>query len=142
MAEIKPLALTASKWQRRTSSAAGEYAEGVKNTQKDWARNTADAEGNYEAGIQAGIARKAFGKGVVKAGTESWRTGAIEKGVPRFPAGVAGAQDKYNKGFKPYHEAIANLALPPRGPVGDPGNINRVAVIADTLHQTKLNLKG
>ncbi len=49
---------------------AERYEEGVRNPDKDWAKETLAAEKNYEEGVKNGIARKAFGKGVKKSGTE------------------------------------------------------------------------
>lgn len=142
MAEIKELSDIVSKWQRRAGSAGTEYAEGVKNPKKDWATETAAAEGNYEAGLQKSISRKAFGKGVKKAGTSKWQQNSIEKGPARYAQGVSQAGDAYATGFAPFAQTIANTTLPPRGPKGDPNNIQRVVVIAKALHEKKISLEG
>lgn len=138
MAQIKPLSEASAKWKRRTENAGTEYAEGVANPRSDWATQTKAAEKSYEQGVQAAITRKAFGKGVTKAGTATWQTAALEKGPGRFAQGVAGAEDAYAKGFEPYATVIRNLTLPARGAKGDPGNINRVKVIAEALHKKKI----
>lgn len=142
MAKIKDTARIAAKWKRRAESAGPEYEEGVRNPRADWATQTAAAESNYEQGVQASISRKAFGKGVRKAGTEKWQKNALEKGPSRFATGVALAQDNYETGFAPFQATIASLQLPPRGPKGDPKNIARVAAIAKALHAKKLELAG
>lgn len=142
MAEIKSAGAAADKWGRRTSTAGPEYEEGVRNPRKDWAEQTGKAEKNYEAGVQAAIQRKSFGKGVANTGTSGWQAAALAKGPGRFAQGVSGAIDKYRAGFQPFQETIANLALPARGPKGDPNNINRVSVIASALHKKKIELQG
>jgi hypothetical protein len=142
MAQIKSDQASADKWTRRTQNAGTEYAEGVQNPRSDWASQTKAAEANYEKGVQAAIQRKSFGKGVTKTGTSGWQAAALEKGPSRFAAGVAGATNKYAEGFKPYRETIKNLTLPPRGPKGDPANIQRVAAVAKALHDKKLALEG
>lgn len=142
MAAIKDSASIAAKWKRRASTAAGEYEEGVRNPRKDWATETAKAERAYEEGLANSIARKAFGKGVKKAGTSKWQDAAIEKGPARFTQGVNLAENAFEEGFAPFRATIANTTLPPRGPKGDPKNIRRVEVIAKALHDKKIELEG
>lgn len=138
MPAIKPVGEIAEKWGRVTPARADDYRKGVETPKKDWAGETLAAEGSYEAGVTAAIGNKLFGKGVRKAGTETWRKGATEKGVVRWPSGVSGAVDKYQANFSPFAEEIARIKLPPRRPKGDPANIDRVRVIADALHKKKV----
>lgn len=77
-----------------------------------------------------------------KTGTSGWQTAAIAKGPSRFSEGVNLATDKYEKGFAPYRDVIDKLSLPPRGPKGDPTNIQRVAAVAKALHDEKLAREG
>ena len=130
------------KWGRRTASASAEYEHGVRNPREDWAEKTGKAEANYEKGVQAAIGRKSFGKGVRATGTSGWQAAAIAKGPARFASGVQAGLEAYKSGFEPYRQALENAVLPPRGPKGDPGNINRVAAVAKLLHDTKLKLQG
>ena len=138
MPAIKSLTRIGNRWVDVASNSAGEYEEGVRNPRKSWAKETAAAEDNYNKGVQAAIQRKAFGKGVVKAGDQKWAEGAVNKGVLRWPEGIRIAKPAYEAGFAPYHSVIANTVLPPRGPKGDPKNINRVAVMAKALHDEKI----
>lgn len=142
MAKIKALNTIAAKWTRRAASAGPEYLEGVKNPRADWATETKAAERAYEAGVNAAIGRKAFGKGVSNAGTETWQRNAIEKGPGRFTQGINLSTGDYEAGFAPYRDVIANTQLPARGPKGDPQNIQRVSVLAEALHAKKLSLEG
>jgi hypothetical protein len=138
MANIKTLDASAAKWQRVAQSAGPSYEEGINNPKADYATQAAAAEPNYEKGIQAALARKAYGKGVKRAGTATWKAGALSKGVTRWPQGIAAAGDNYKNGFQPYFNVIKNTTLPARGPKGDPANINRVSVMSKALHDEKV----
>jgi hypothetical protein len=129
---------TAAKWSRRTSSATQEYTEGVQNPRTSWQQATVAAAGSQAAGVQAAIAAKSFEKGVAKAGDQRWQQKAISKGASRFGPGVADAQADYETGFAPYAQVIQSTQLPPRGPKGDPKNIERVRVMASALRARKM----
>jgi hypothetical protein len=142
MAKIKDVSVIAAKWARRSSTAGPEYEEGVRNPRRSWSSATAAAEEAYKRGVTAAITRGAFGKGVRKAGDAKWSEAAISKGPNRFAEGVSGAQPAYASGYAPYASVISSLTLPARGAKGDPANINRVAVLAKALHDTKISLEG
>lgn len=142
MAAIKNLSEIARKFAEVTPQRAKEYGEGVERTQKDWANSTAAAEESYEQGVQQAISRKAFGKGVQDAGTAKYKEGVKSKGVARFAAGTRIAGAAYEKGFRPYHDVIAGVTLPPRGPRRDPRNLDRVTVMANALGQAKERMVG
>jgi len=137
MANIKPLASIGQKWTRVTPGRTQDFREGVEAPRRDWAKATAAAEQNYNEGIDAARAEGRFGKGVARAGTAKWQAKTITKGVGRWGEGVRAATEDYEKGFAPYHDTIKSLQLPPRGPKGDPRNIDRVAAIAQALHNRK-----
>lgn len=135
---IKSTAEIARKFAEVTPGRVTEYAEGVTNPKRDWEAETRAAESNFEKGISQAIRDKRFGKGVAKAGTAKWRERAMSVGPGRFAEGVGRAGPAYQEGFDPYRNEIAGLTLPPRGPTGDPRNIDRVRVIAEALHKKKL----
>jgi len=126
-----------AKWARRAGSAAQEYQEGVQNPRASWQAATVAAEAAHNAGIQAAIQAKSFVKGVQKAGDAAWAKGATTKGVERFAGGVAAGQSSYETGVQPYLAAISSTTLPPRGPKGDPRNIERVRVMNQALRKVK-----
>ena len=138
--QIRSTAEIAEKFIAVTPGRAAEYARGVRDPNVDWESAAKAAEDNYNKGVQAAIVRKAFGSGVTRAGNTAWREGAAGKGVDRWPAGVAASKAKYEAGFAPFREVLAGLTLPARGPAGSPGNIARVAAVAEALHQRKLSL--
>ena len=127
----------AKKWARVTPERTEDYEAGVRNPLKDWEKETSDAEPRYEAGIKSAMARKAFGKGVKKAGTAKQKAKTILKGIPRWPEGVRAAEDDMRSGMEPVVKALEGITLPPRYETGDPRNIRRVEVIQQTLHKLK-----
>lgn len=142
MPGVKSLDKIREKWKRVTGGAQAEYLAGVEDPRTDWATATAQAEPAYDKGIQQSVAQKRFGKGVKKAGTAKWQAMAILKGPHRWSEGTGVAENAYATGFQPYHAALGNIKYPPKGPKGDAQNIARVAIVAKTLHELKLRLKG
>jgi len=130
--------LNPTKWASRAGAAGSDYAAGVAGTSKDWGALTAAAEGNYAQGVNDAIGRKAFGKGVLKAGTAKWKANASNLGASRYPQGVQAGQQAYADGFGPYANKLGSLIYPPRGPKGSPQNINRVAAVATALNSLKI----
>jgi hypothetical protein len=142
MPPVKALDRISAKWMRVSAVSQTEYEEGVKNPRTDWASATQAAASNYDAGVQKAIQNKSFSKGVAKAGTQKWQTNAVEKGPGRWAQGINLSANAYETGFQPYRDALERLQLPPRGPKGDPKNIQRVKAVADALHQEKLKRQG
>jgi hypothetical protein len=87
--------------------------------------------------VQKSLADKSFEKGVNRVGTSKWQNAALQKGPGRWAEGVQLSTDNYAKGFAPFAQVIANTTLPPRGPKGDPSNIQRVAAMAKALNDAK-----
>lgn len=138
MTDIKSLDKVSTKWSEVTPGRAGEYQAGIQSPRKSWSQATGDAAENYNAGVQESISAGRFAKGVAAAGDESWKKGAMEKGVSRWPQGVRLGRSAYQAGFAPYHSAISSLTLPPRGAKGDPRNYDRVRSIGERLHEVKV----
>lgn len=133
MTNIKPLAQSADKWQRRTTASTQDYVTGVQNPRKSWQAAASAGEKNYEQGVTSAISRKSYGKGVKNAGDAAWQKGATTKGPGRFAEGAAGAAGDFSDGYAPYQQAIASLTLPERGPKGSPANLQRVNTVATAL---------
>lgn len=142
MPAVKSLDRISSKWARVASVSQEEYEEGVRNPRRSWADATKEAELAYEQGIQQAIQKKAFGKGVTKAGDVKWSERTLSKGPTRWSEGIRLSTNAYEEGFAPYREVIMRVTLPPRGPKGDPKNIQRVGAIAKALHDEKLKRWG
>lgn len=127
----------AQKWQRKAAAAAPDYSNGIANPREDWATKTAQSSQAWAAGVQRAAANNSFQSGVQEAGTEKWKRNAMQKGPARFAQGVQAAQQDYAQGVNKYLDVIESTQLPPRGPKGDPSNIERVRVLAEKLHQAK-----
>lgn len=133
MSEIKDIGVSSDKWSRRSGVAGGDYQTGIENPRKNWEVSSIEAKDNYKAGVTKAGTEDRFAKGVKGAGIDKWKRNSIRKGVTRFQEGVQTSKDEWEKGFKPYHEAIKALKLPGRGPKGDLRNIERVSTITRTL---------
>lgn len=142
MAHIRSVDQIASKWAEVTPMRSADYAAGIANPRRSWSAATKAAEKAYEEGINKSIAKKAFGKGVTKAGDEKWARKASTRGVANWGPGVAEAKGDYAAGFAPYHAAISGCVLPPRYAKRDPRNMARVKAIVDALVAKKESLMG
>lgn len=132
----------AARWVARAAVAQESYVEGAKNPRTPWSVGAKAAETNWKTAIAEASAKGSYGKGVTKAGDQTWLDGVVNKGSARFAQGVALAQDKYEKGIQPYLDTLKSITLPPRGRKGDPNNILRVSAIAKALNDKKKQLKG
>jgi hypothetical protein len=135
--QVKDAATVAKKWATRAGAAGGDYAAGVNGTTKDWASDTASAAPAWAAGVQTAVANGSFVKGVNAAGTAKWKTKAANVGAQRYPAGVNAATPFYQTGITAVLQVLSGITLPARGPKGDPGNLNRVAIVAQALRKMK-----
>lgn len=142
MPAVKPLDRISAKWARVASVSQSEFEAGVREPRKDWQKAAVDAESNYEQGVQRAIQNKRFGKGVAQAGTQKWQSRTLQVGPTRWAEGINVSTDAYERGFQPYRDVLERLQLPPRGPKGDPKNIQRVAAVAKALHDAKMARAG
>jgi len=138
MPKIRSSAKIAEKYGRVTPGKGPELEAGLRDPKKIWADETAAAAPAWAAGVSDAVARGAFAKGVADAGQSSYIDPALKLGVKRYRDGVTFGTPKYNKKFAPFRDVIEGTVLPPRGPVGDPGNIERVRMMAAALHEAKI----
>lgn len=136
--KLKPIADITTKWGRRAAAAGPDLEAGLRNPKTPWAEATKAAEAAQEAGVQDAISRKAFAKGVTKAGDEKWQRKALALAPSRYGPGINAAQSDYSTGFAPYRDALERIALPQKGRKGAPENIERVRVIASALRSQKV----
>lgn len=137
MAAIKPLEDSSDKWTRRAAVAGEDYRRGVANPRVPWDQAAIAGEANYRAGVTAAANAGRYSGGVRRVGAERWRTAAAAKGPQRFAEGVSMATGEWQRGFQPYHTAVANLTLPARGPAGSPQNLQRVNAVATALRAVR-----
>ena len=125
----------AEKCVRRAMAAESDYEAGVRDPAEDWERNTKDAEDRYEAGLKEAMGRKAFGKGVTKAGTAKQQTATIQKGVEqgRWRDGISVATEDIAAAQEPIASKMRAITLPPKGPKGSPQNVKRFEVVRNAM---------
>ena len=138
MAEIKSMSAIRDKWTRVTPGRVDDFKLGIQNPKRDWQAETEAAKDTWKAGVDQAAAKDLFAKGVAKAGTKKWQDKALKVGPGRFAEGVFIAGPDYEKGFKPYHDAIAAVDLGPRVPRRDPRNLERVKRVVDALVAQKI----
>jgi hypothetical protein len=138
---VKSPSIAAGRWQRRASSASGEYREGVERTQKSWARAAEAGAENYIKGVQEAQGRNAFGRGVAAAGDAKWKANAIAKGPGRFAEGVSVGQGDYERGVAPYLELAGRTDLGMPGPRGSEQNYQRSVTMAKAFRAFKTGRK-
>lgn len=135
---VKNAAQSAALFAQRAQAAGPQYTAGVTAAGPSWSANTTASAPNWAAGVQAAITDGRFANGVQGA-QQKYVTNASGKGARNYPAAVASAGPAWQAGTQPYLTTIANLTLPPRGPVGSPQNNLRVSAVTDALRQQKLN---
>jgi hypothetical protein len=137
MANIKSGDRVAAKWARVTPQRSQDYQEGVQQPRTPWAAAATAANERYKQGVTEAAAQNRFVKGIAAAGDARWSQKSLAKGPSRFSEGVAMSGPDYQQGVQPYLDTIAATQLPPRGPKGDPRNLQRVAAIATALRKRK-----
>ena len=140
MAGTVSAAAAAAKWKRVVATRGPDYELGIKNPRRPWMEATLEAADRYATGITQALADNRFQKGVSRAGTAKWSAMALAKGPSRWTQGVAVAESAYEKGFRPFADALNAITLTPRQEKGNPANIIRVAEIAAAMHAVKLSL--
>ena len=137
MAKTKDVSTAAAKFARNAGGRSVDYADGIQNVGAAAFEAAAKAgEQNWQIGIQNAIAAKAREKGLQGAG-EKYMRNALGKGQSNYASGVAAAEGDYAKGVAPYTATLQALVLPPKGPKGDPKNIERVRAVATALSNKK-----
>lgn len=127
----------AQRWASRTAAATPDYQSGVASPRVPWQQATVAAAEAHKTATIAALNAGRFAQGVQKAGDGKWQSAAQGKGAERFgPGAAAGVQD-YANGVQKYLQVIESTQLPPRGPKGDPRNIERVRVLAAALRKAK-----
>lgn len=134
---VPDAARVAQKWSRRASGASEDYKQGVESTSASWSANATAAKEVWKQAVTAAAGRGAFEKGVARSGDAKWKSNTVSKGPMRFAQGVGVAESDYSSQVGPYLQLIGATDLPPRGPAGSPGNIQRVSALATALRGLK-----
>jgi len=130
-------ARAAERWARRAAAAAQDFADGVQQTTRSWAAAATAGRANFAAGVQAAISGGRYEKGIASAGDARWKRNTTEKGPMRYSQGVQLGAGDFAAAIGPVLEVISRTDLPPRGPVGSPGNYARSATIGQALRKLR-----
>jgi len=131
-----------TKWQRRAAQAAPDYAAGISNPKRQWAEATRASADAWTAGVQQAISTGSFAKAASQEAQNHWQVKAQTLGQQRYGHGVQAALDRYERGFAPYKAVIEGVTLPERGRRGDPANLERTRIMAEALHNARMQRKG
>lgn len=135
--KVKDAGMSKDKFVQNGVAGQAAYVAGVRGSGEDWQRETAAAEANYAQGVQDAVNRRAFSAGVRDAGATKFEDRAINVGAGRYPVGIRAGADEWQRKTTPYLDLLRNLTLPPRGPVGAPGNTQRVDAVVTALRRRK-----
>lgn len=124
------------KWQRRSSVAGQDYANGVRNPKVPWDTASKAGAANYKTAVVQAANEGRFEKGVSRVGNDKWQKGATEKGPGRFIEGVNIGAPNFQSRIEQVISTIESVQLPPRGPKGSPQNYNRVLPIGEALRRS------
>lgn len=127
----------AQRWAQRTAAATPDYQAGIAAPRVSWQQATVASADAHKAAVTEALAKGRFAQGVQRAGDAKWQRNAQGKGADRFGPGAAAGVEDYTQGVQKYLQVIEGTQLPPRGPKGDPRNIQRVAVLAAALRKAK-----
>lgn len=127
----------AQRWANRTAAATEDYKAGVAAPRQSWQSATVAAAEVHKQATTKALNEGRFAKGVNRVGDAKWQANAQGKGAERFGPGAAAGVNDYQAAVAPYLQVIESTQLPPRGPKGDPRNIDRVRVLAAALNKKK-----
>lgn len=137
MVSVKSLSESASKFERRASSAGSDYTSGVESVSDSEQQSaTLEAESNWEQGINDAISEGRFSEGV-RNPNKSWQRAAVETGSQRFTQGAAQAGDTWSEAFQPFADTLESLSLDARGPRGSEVNYQRSRQVGEALNRER-----
>jgi hypothetical protein len=132
---VPPVNRVAEKWARRVATATEDYAQGATAASERWQSGATAAAQVYSQAVVQAAQQGRYAKGIARVGAQRFRRGITEKGSQRYGPGAAAAQPDFAGAMAPVLEVIGRTDLPPRGPRGAEGNLQRVAAIAKALRQ-------
>lgn len=137
---MTPASTAATKWQRNAGLAGSSYLAGAQGTTKDQSAAAIAAKSNWQAGLTAAFSAGSFEKGLQRSGKQGWINGIQQKGEANYTQGVgaAASASKYSTNSGRFDAARGAAASSPRGPKGSPGNLQRVALVANAEHAAKV----
>lgn len=137
MGNVRDAASSAEKWSRVSQGRTQDFTSGIQAPRRGWKEGATAAKASYIAGVQASLTKDAWGKGINRTTNEQVQQKAVTVGAARYAPGIAASVQVYQDRIQPYLQVISGLTLPPRGPRGDPRNLERVRIIATALRAKK-----
>jgi hypothetical protein len=136
---VKTAQQALARWQAAGATAAGNWTQGIQNTQKDQAALAAAAQPLWLAGVQQAAAANRFANGVTRRGTGYWKSQSEAKAGNYTTGYSAGGQNfaaAITKIINAEQQIVASL--PPRGDIN--ANLQRANQVALQLHNQRGNL--
>jgi len=137
---VKPLEDTVRRWVEETPRRSPYYEAYTPAAASRWEANATAAAPVYKAAVTAPDIDRRFAGGIKRVKASKFERKVRAVGVARFGPGITAAREDYSSGVSPYLSELAALDIPPRKPRGDPGNLERVRAIFDSLHKKRLAL--
>lgn len=142
MVDVKPVSQWATKWKTRAGGAATDYTNGAIAAANKYQAAASQAGPTWAQGVQEAAGRGAYAQGVNRAGAQGYSTGVQAKGSVRYAGGIAAGEQKYTAGAQRVASVLQGVTLSQRQPRGSPANLQRVAEIANALHQARISGGG
>jgi len=140
--KVKDPNTVATKWSTRAQGAVNDYKAGAASPKSSQSASAIAAAPLWQQAVQSPAALASFTSGLQKSGDQGWLNGVNNKGAARYAGGITAGVNKFTTNITPFLQVIAGLSLPAKGLRGSAQNIQRVAVIAQALHQLKLQRTG
>jgi hypothetical protein len=128
---VKTAAQAAANWSGASGRAQSAWTAGINATQKDQAQLAAAAQPRYLQGVQDAVANNRFANGVLRRGTQYWKSQSEAK------AGNYAGSNNFQSAITKIlaQEASIVSSLPSRGDIN--ANLQRANQFALAMHQAK-----
>ena len=133
---MKTAQQAAQNWSGASGRAQTAWTQGITSTQKDQAQLAAAAQPRYLQGVQDAVANNRFANGVLRRGTQYWKTQSEAKAgnyATGYTAGANNFQAAITKILAAEQGIVAGL--PARGDIN--ANLQRANQFALAMHQAK-----
>lgn len=140
--KFRDLADSAKKFATNGQNAAPLYSKNAMAAAPDWHAQTMASEENYKAGVTRAANEGRFGRGVAKAGAETYRSGVATVGQNRFSEGMSKGAPTWSAEFGKVASVVAGKDIGPRGITGSQENKNRAANMADAWRAARMSVLG
>jgi len=133
---VPPIGSVTTLWQNRSVAAVQQYKDSIQQSGSRWQTAVDSSEDDWQNGVNVAASNGAYGRGV-QGKASLYVDRAVSLGGNRYPTGIQAATTSYTAKMGKVLGIIANVTLPPRGPVGS--NLSRVSAVTDLLHQAKIS---